>query len=152
MKLLRISVAIIAVLFLAIQLVPYGHSHLNPPVSAAIAWDSPQTQISFTRACGDCHSNVTAWPWYSNVAPMSWLVQRDVDEGRAIFNVSERRMGEAEDAAETVTEGEMPPAVYLWLHSDARMSASEKQAFVQGLQATFGGEGGEREGGEVHED
>ena len=145
MKILRLLLVLVVGLFLAIQLVPYGRDHTNPPVSAAPAWDSPQTEATFTRACGDCHSNTTRWPWYSHVAPMSWLVQYDVEEGRAVFNISESRMGEAEESAETVAEGEMPPRAYLLLHPDARLDSSAAQAFMQGLNATFGGEEGEEE-------
>ncbi len=62
--------------FLLIQLVPYGRNHTNPPVIQEPAWDSPQTQELFTRACADCHSNTTVWPWYSNVAPCLAVVQQ----------------------------------------------------------------------------
>ena len=65
-----------------IQLVPYGRDHTNPPGGRQIAWDSPRTHELMTNACMDCHSNLTKWPWYSNVAPTSWLVQSHVDDGR----------------------------------------------------------------------
>jgi hypothetical protein len=92
-------------------------------------------------ACGDCHSYETEWPWYSNVAPISWLVQHDVEEGRAEFNVSRwgRGENEADEAAETVQEGEMPLPVYLITHPEARLAAADEQALIQGLVATFGG-------------
>ena len=135
-------------LFISIQLVPYGRAHTNPPVRAQSAWDSPRTQELFGRACADCHSNQTIWPWYSNVAPVSWLVQWDVDRGRAEFNVSlaPPAWGEAHEAAETVQEGEMPLAVYQWLHPEARLSPAERAALVQGLHAAFGGEQGSGRG------
>jgi len=96
------------------------------------------------RACYDCHSNEVRWPWYSNVAPVSWLVQKDVDEGRATLNFSEWGRGEqeAEDSAEKVQNGEMPPRSYLLLHPSAKLSPDERQALIQGLEATFGAEGG----------
>lgn len=84
-KLLGGTVLVLA----AIQLVPYGRDHLNPPVTGEPAWDSPRTQELFSRACKDCHSNNTVWPWYSNVAPASWLAALDVSVGRKKFNVSE---------------------------------------------------------------
>ena len=65
-----------------IQLVPYGRDHTNPPVTQEVKWDSPRTRELAVGACYDCHSNLTEWPWYSNVAPISWLTQKDVDEGR----------------------------------------------------------------------
>ena len=129
--------------FLLIQLVPFGRDHTNPPVIQEPAWDSPQTQELFTRACADCHSNTTVWPWYSNVAPVSWLVYNDTMEGRQKFNVSEwNRPQEADEAAKLVSEGEMPPAIYLPTHPAARLTAAEKEQLIRGLQATFGGEVG----------
>ena len=61
--------------FLLIQFVPYGRSHTNPPVLSEPAWDSPETRVLAQTACFDCHSNETDWsPWYTKVAPASWLV------------------------------------------------------------------------------
>ena len=126
-------------LLLLIQLVPYGRDHADPAVTGTPRWDSPRTKALFDDACADCHSNVTDWPWYSNVAPMSWLVQRDVDEGREILNASEwdRPQGEAGEAGETVLEGEMPPWQYTLIHSGARLSDTEKQDLADGLARTF---------------
>ncbi len=61
------------VVLVAIQLVPYGRDHTNPAGGRDIAWDSPRTEQLMADACMDCHSNLTKWPWYSNVAPISWL-------------------------------------------------------------------------------
>lgn len=130
-------------IFVLIQLVPYGHGHENPPVVSEPPWDSPQTRETFFRACGDCHSNETRWPWYSYIAPVSWLVQHDVEDGRSEFNVSEwgmPRKNEGDEAAEKVREGEMPLPIYLIMHPEARLSAEEKRQFIQGLVATFGDE------------
>ncbi len=129
--------------FLLIQLVPYGRDHENPPVVAEPAWDSAETRDLAARACFDCHSNETVWPWYSSVAPLSWLVQNDVDEGREHLNFSEwNRRQEADEAAETVREGSMPPNYYTIIHPDARLTDAELTQLVNGLTATFGGEGG----------
>ncbi len=135
--------------FVAIQVVPYGRSHTNPAVVAEPAWDSPRTRELARAACFDCHSNETAWPWYTNVAPVSWLTQRHVDEGREQLNFSTWGRGEqeTEHAARLVQRGEMPPWDYLLLHPEARLSDADKQALIDGIVATFGaGEGGE--GGE----
>jgi len=129
-----------AILFaLAIQLVPYGRDHSNPPVGRAPAWDSRETRDTFFRSCGDCHSNQTVWPWYSQVAPISWLVTHDVEEGREHFNVSDwdRPRQDGDEAAEVVREGEMPLWFYLPLHPEARLSDAETQRFVVGLERTF---------------
>ena len=128
-------------LLLLIQLVPYGRDHSNPAVVAEPAWDSARTRDLAVRACFDCHSNEVVWPWYSNVAPISWLIQHDVDEGRDELNFSEWHAGqEGHEAAETVREREMPPRQYLWTHPAARLSDTERAALNAGLIATFGDE------------
>lgn len=152
-KFVRWTFITFVTLAILIQLYPYGRNHANPPVTGEPAWDSPQTKALFDRACADCHSNYTKWPWYSHIAPVSWLVQRDVDEGRAHFNVSEwGRAGknEGEEAAEEVQKGAMPLPIYLRMHPEARLTEAEKQQLIAGLQATFGGEGGGA--GERHEE
>jgi hypothetical protein len=125
------------------QVVPYGRSHTNPPVTGEPPWDSPATRELAKRACFDCHSNETAWPWYSHVAPISWLVQRDVDEGRRKLNFSQwdKPQKEADEAAKAVREGEMPLWIYLPTHPEARLTDAEKQALINGLEATVGGKG-----------
>jgi hypothetical protein len=145
----RIAGGLVAVLLL-IQLVPYGRAHTNPKVIEEPAWDSPATRELAVRACFDCHSNETKWPWYSNIAPLSWMVQDHVDEGRETMNFSEwnRPADEADEAGEVVEEGEMPIPNYLWLHPEADLSVKEKALLIAGLNATLGGEGGE--GAERH--
>ena len=126
-------------LFLLIQVVPYSRNHANPPSRNEPTWDSPTTRQLAVWACYDCHSNETIWPWYSNVAPVSWLVQRDVEQGRDQVNFSEwGRRQEAAEAAETIIDGEMPPFGYTWLHPNARLSNPERNALIEGLQNTFG--------------
>ena len=147
-KIIGCSGIAILVFFILLQLVPYGRNHTNPPVIKEPAWDSPQTKALAQRACFDCHSNQTVWPWYTNVAPFSWLVQRDVDEGRGRLNFSEcgvprsrgreggedREGGEGtEEIAEQVLRGSMPPAQYTIIHAAARLTAAERQALAQGL-------------------
>lgn len=124
----------------AAQLVPYGRDHSNPPVTAEPPWDAPGTRALAQRACFDCHSNETRWPWYSNVAPVSWLVQADVDEGRQVLNFSEWTRGyeEAQESGETVRSQEMPPRSYLLLHPEARLSDAERQQLAAGLDTTLG--------------
>jgi mono/diheme cytochrome c family protein len=145
------GLALLAVL-LAIQLVPYGRDQSNPAGGRQIVWDSPRTEQLMADACMDCHSNLTKWPWYSNVAPISWLVQRDVDEGRRELNLSTGEV-EIEEMIETIREGSMPPWQYKPTHLGAWLSEQEKQDLIRGLEATFGaggaesGEGEEQEGG-----
>jgi hypothetical protein len=132
------------VLFVLIQLIPFGRDHTNPPVAQEPNWDSPQTRALAARACFDCHSNETTWPWYSNIAPISWLTERDVLEGRRRLNFSDisANGGRAtREFARAIDGGSMPPFYYVWLHPSAGLSPAEKQALIQGLQATFGTSG-----------
>ena len=136
-------IIITLLLLVAIQFIPYGKDHTNPPVIAEPNWDSPQTRALFMRACGDCHSHETKWPWYSNIAPVSWLVYHDVVEGREHFNISawgHQKKNEGEDAAEELEEGEMPLKPYLLAHPEARLSKQEKALLIEGLKKTFGEE------------
>lgn len=129
-------------LLLLIQLVPYGRDHTNPPVMGEPQWDSAATRDLARQACFDCHSNQTEWPAYSHVAPASWLVQYDVEEGRAALNFSEwqRPQKEADEAAEKVQEGEMPRRAYRLMHGHSRLSAADRERLVQGLSKTLGRE------------
>ena len=122
------------------QLVPYGREHANPPVTGEPTWDAPETRTLAKQACFDCHSNETEWPAYASIAPASWLVQRDVNEGRAVLNFSEwpRPQKEAKEAAEAVLEGEMPPAAYRLVHSHAHLSTADRDRLAQGLARTLG--------------
>jgi hypothetical protein len=143
-----ILLAVAVVVLLLIQLVPYGKDHTDPPVVSQPKWDSPQTLALARRACFDCHSNETVWPWYSNIAPVSWLVQIDVDGGRRRLNFSTwgaassttgeggRRGGG--DLAETISRGSMPPFQYLLEHPAANLTTAEKQQLILGLQASLG--------------
>lgn len=140
------------VLFALIQAVPYGRDHKNPPVLAEPRWNVPQTRALAARACFDCHSNLTTWPWYTNVAPVSWLVQRDVDGGRSQFNFSEWTKPQdvsVGDLTDAIRGGSMPPAIYTLMHPRSRLTAGEKNALMTGLAATLaadpppgGGSGG----------
>ena len=126
--------------FVVIQFVPFGHDHSNPPTTKEPAWDSPETRALVRRACFDCHSNETGWRFYSYVAPVSWLVARDVNQGRRHLNFSawDHPQKHAEHVAEEVNNGEMPPWFYLPLHPSAKLTGAEKQALVGGAAKSLG--------------
>lgn len=128
------------VLLGTIQLVPFGRGHTNPAVVREPTWDRQETRALAVRACFDCHSNQSAWPWYSHVAPASWLVQSHVDEGREALNFSDwsRTYKEADEAAKVVLAGTMPPRSYTLLHPNARLTPGDQRALADGLTATTG--------------
>jgi hypothetical protein len=128
------------VAFLAIQAIPYGRDHDNPTTVREPAWDSTRTRTLARQACFDCHSNITEYPWYSNVAPVSWLLQRDVEDGRKVLDFSEWNRAQDTDLAavvESLEEDEMPPWYYRLLHEDSRLSALERQQLQSGLVRTW---------------
>ncbi len=139
MKRAWITLTAIGGVLVVAQFVPYGRNHTNPPVRQEPAWQGRQTREFARRACFDCHSNETRWPWYSNVAPVSWFLQHDVDDGRSKLNFSEwdRKQKAAKDAVETVQKHDMPPAPYLLMHPDAKLSDAQREAFINGLRATL---------------
>ncbi|HWO17969.1 MAG TPA: heme-binding domain-containing protein [Kofleriaceae bacterium] len=135
------GLASIAGVFLLLQLVPYGRTHSNPPTVAEPAWDSPRTRELAVRACFDCHSNQTRWPWYAKVAPFSWAVQFDVEVARSVINFSEWNRRYALDgyAGRRTSSGMMPPSKYRMAHPEAKLTPAERVELARGLEATLGG-------------
>jgi hypothetical protein len=128
-------VGIAAVLAIAAQFVPVERS--NPPVeSDANAPASVKTILE--RSCYDCHSHTTVWPWYSHIAPVSWLVAHDVEEGREHLNFSKWQDHERskkfakllDEVVEVVEEEEMPLWYYLPLHPEAALTQNERDAIA----------------------
>jgi hypothetical protein len=125
----RIILALVVLLILS-QFIPINRS--NPPVKGDLRVSQALREI-FTRSCFDCHSNETVWPWYSRIAPLSWLVAYDVYEGRQHLNFStwgdyspEKQAKLRHEIWESVDEGEMPPLQYYPTHFDARLSEQDK--------------------------
>ena len=149
--LVRAGLGLFAVAVL-LQLVPYGRDHTNPPVTQDAPWPDGRARELATTACYDCHSNQTRWPPQSYVAPFSWMVTRDVEQGREALNFStgfsagDTDDGEADDAAEVVADAEMPPRRYLLVHPDAALSDAERQVLVEALEAMDRARGGDRSG------
>src|SRR5262245_36424105 len=126
-----ILAGIVAVIVLLVaQLIPVPRS--NPAVETEVPV-APELHEVLRRSCYDCHSNETAWPWYSRVAPLSWLVAHDVGEGRQSLNFSTWNRLSPEERAEAILEswehaeeGDMPPWYYLLVHGDARLSDADR--------------------------
>lgn len=159
-----ILIGVVAVLVL-IQLVPVDRS--NPPATEKLVMPEEVYQI-MKRSCFDCHSNETTWPWYSYVAPVSWLVSHDVEEGREHLNFSEwdkldlkRKTKRLEEIVEEVEEGKMPMPIYLVLHGDAEVSNAEVEILrewterelnnLSGTNMNNMEEGNHEEDGDTHE-
>lgn len=128
------------VVFLAIQLVPYGKDHTNPRTVRELKWDSNETRTLAVAGCFACHSNLTQWPWYTEIAPISWLTTRDVNDGRAVLSFSEWQRPQDVDLQQVISaiRGKgMPPLHYRLIHSEARLSDTERQALEQGLTKSW---------------
>lgn len=138
-KWLILGLIVGAALFLLIQLVPYGRAHDNPPVTQAAKFPTQQGQDLMRQSCGDCHSNLTQWRWYSNVAPASWLVTQDVNGGRENLNFSEwdKAQPELSELIEQIESGGMPPIKYTLPHPSAKLSGTEQKQLIAALTALY---------------
>jgi mono/diheme cytochrome c family protein len=131
-------------LLVAMQLIPLERS--NPPITADV--DAPTvTKEVLRRACYDCHSHETVWPWYAWVAPVSFLVVHDVEEARQHLNFStwdryaaEKARKKIDEVLEEVEEGEMPLFYYLWMHPEARLTPDDRAAIERWVAAVNGGD------------
>jgi len=122
-----------------IQLGPYGRAHEDPRATREARFTSASTQRLFDGACADCHSDHTRWPLYSDIAPVSWLVQHDVDDGRRVMNLSEwdRPQPELEEVQGVILGGGMPPLQYKAVHGEGRLSPSERGQLAAGFREMF---------------
>ena len=130
----RIGIGLV-VLIVALQCVSIERA--NPPEHGEPP-GPPEVQALLRRACFDCHSNETQWPWYAQIAPVSLLIARDVKNGRKEVNFSlwekydgKRKTRKLKEIAKEVGEGDMPLFYYLPLHPDAKLSAAERELLVK---------------------
>lgn len=137
LKVFLVAFAWIAGLFLVVQIIPYGRTHANPATLKEPEWDSPRTRELAVRACFNCHSNETTWPWYANVAPFSWVVEFDVNNARSIINFSEwnREYPLALYSGQSMRTGNMPPIKYRMAHPEANLTPEESRELSTGLDA-----------------
>jgi len=147
MRRMRAIVAAGAVVCVLIQLVPM--SIKNPPISEDVA-APPQVEAILRRSCYDCHSNQTQWPWYAHVAPVSWLMIRDVNRGREHINFStwdkyaddpETVIRKLRNIDKVMQNGSMPLWYYLPEHSIARLSDADRQALEDWVVQSIESEG-----------
>jgi|YelNatPaOPRAMG01_1025707.scaffolds.fasta_scaffold39921_3 hypothetical protein len=125
------------VIFVVAQFVRFKHT--NPPVTGDVN-APPQVAAILHRACYNCHSNLTRWPWYSEVAPVSWLVYHDVSDGRHHLNFSTWNLyasdpqtlaNKLKHIKKEVNDDDMPPLYYRPMHPNSHLSAADRQAIVE---------------------
>lgn len=145
---LKILAVMVVILLFAAQL--YRPERTNPYADPkqgihAILTTDPQVVSVMKRSCNDCHSNQTVWPWYSKVAPASWLVVSDVNRGRAAANFSEwskyspqEQQKRLEKICSEISDGEMPALQYTLMHPSARLTAAQKSAVCQWTEGLAG--------------
>jgi mono/diheme cytochrome c family protein len=123
--------------FVLIQLIPIDRT--NPPTTQEPKWSSPEARALVVQSCFQCHSDRTDWPWYSYIAPASWLIKFDVVEGRRTFNFSEwdQNPGNLSEMVENIQRGSMPPAQFTLFHPEARLNDQQKQALIDALTTTL---------------
>ena len=126
--------ATLLLLFVAVQFVPVDRT--NPPVTTRARVPSDVEPL-LRSACFDCHSHETTWPWYSRVAPLSWLIADHVTEGRRDLNFSRWPAFDLDaqdlllrEIAREVAAGDMPPRSYAAAHSAARLTAAQRDQIV----------------------
>lgn len=136
---------IFVILLVAIQL--YRPARTNPPEDPSLTLNAhtevpPDVDSTFARSCNDCHTHKTVWPWYSNVAPLSWLVISDVNDGRRHLNLSEwgkytpeRQQRKLSELCEEVAEGEMPLKQYTWIHEVAGLDGPQRRQICDWTKA-----------------
>ena len=124
--------AVLAVIFILMQFIP-SYEKKNPKTDKSKEIEAPkEVKAVFRRSCYDCHSNETRWPWYADVAPMKWVVRRDVEQGRKALNFSlwkeypQKRREELKKRIFRSVNLAMPLPQYLWLHPDAKLTQKDK--------------------------
>lgn len=145
MKFLRILFILLIAAFVVLQFI--GIEKTNPEFDSSgdfIVMENPPADIAqvLRSACYDCHSNQTVWPWYSNIAPISWMLEEHVVDGRDNLNLNywgefdvEDRAYVIEEMIEEIEEGEMPIPGYLITHSDAKLSETQKEKLFTWLRS-----------------
>ncbi len=139
-RVLLVFAGLVVVVLVALQFVRFFVPQFaldNPPVTHEVVWSSAEGEQLWRAACADCHSNETVYPWYSYVAPVGWLVAKDVHDGRREFNVSTNSRVEWDEMIEQIERGEMPLPVYLPMHPEANLTDAQKETLMTAIRDTF---------------
>lgn len=135
----RILLGVFVFLIIAQFIRPSRKTPRVDPNSTFLALEAPEAEMAslIKTACYDCHSYETKYPWYANVAPVSWWIGNHVSEGRAELNFSDwgkypikKKIHKMDEAGDEVKEGHMPLSWYTWLHAGARLSKAQRQAIA----------------------
>ena len=140
--LFSLTIAVWATLGLAgllalIQAVPYGKDRAPRPATNPFQWRDPGGEALARAACYDCHSNQTRWWWAVKMAPMSWLAQSDMDEGRSLLNFSAWNGRLTPERLDRVLHRGMPPVQYTLVHPEARLSEAQKRELVDSFRRSL---------------
>lgn len=140
----KVLKGLVILLFAAFALIQFfGIDRTNPPVNAsetlaAAVSVPPDISEILGRSCNDCHSNQTVYPWYSRVQPFAWFLKGHIDDGRREMNLSvfntytdKKKARKLEEICDEVEGGAMPLPSYLWIHSEAALSDSERKALCE---------------------
>jgi hypothetical protein len=141
MKAVKIIVAALILIFVAVQFIPSGIPENKPDTGESITNDSLMTVQVLEQlrvSCFDCHSNQVVLPWYSKVAPSSWLLADHINEGRSHLNFSEwgaysnrEKIGLLDDIRDEVSSGKMPLRSYLLIHRGAKIDSAGVSAILK---------------------
>ena len=141
MKITIYSILTIAVVLFIINLIPVNLS--NPPITSHIQTPDNIKKI-LRESCYDCHSNETTWYWYTKYAPISWLIEHDVNEGREYLNFStwdkystNEKKELMNESIEEIKEGEMPLKIYELMHPDSKISEEELEILTSWIINEF---------------
>lgn len=138
LKIVGILAIVGIVVFAVLQLIrPDVIFKPNPPAVREAVWPSEEGKALAKRACFECHSNESTWPWYSYVAPVSWLLANHVTEGRQVMNFSDWQPDRVPPPAAleyVIREKVMPLPEFLLMHPEARLTDQEKEALIEALK------------------
>lgn len=147
-RILKIGILVLAIFFVVLQF--FQIDKTNPAIDPAQTIESvmavpPDVKVILGKACNDCHTNTTVYPWYSYIQPNGWWLRSHVEDGRRHLNLSifatydeKKRQKKLEEICEEVEAGKMPLPSYLWIHRDAVLTDTEKKAlcdWANGAQA-----------------
>lgn len=143
-RIIKKILLVLFVVFIAIQFIQPAHNKSDAILAtdiSKIVSIPDSVQVILKNACYDCHSNNTAYPWYSNIQPMGWLMAKHIKQGKAVLNFSEfgnysarKQLSKLTGIANSIKDDIMPLSSYKWMHKNARLTADQKTAITNWVQ------------------